>query len=58
LGWIGVLPVIGNIIAIITGHIARARYKSITGLIGLILGYSLFIIVGIILMAVLIPLYV
>ncbi len=57
LGWIGILPIIGNIVAIITGHIARSRSKSVTGLIGLILGYSLFIVVGIILMAIFIPLY-
>ncbi|NPE08373.1 MAG: zinc ribbon domain-containing protein [Asgard group archaeon] len=57
IGWIGILPVIGHIIAIIMGHIARSRSKSITGLIGLILGYSFFIIVGIILMVIFIPLY-
>ena len=58
LGWIMVLPVIGSIIAIVLGHIARSRSKSVTGLVGLILGYSFIIIVGIIFMIIFIPFYV
>lgn len=57
LGWIGILPGIGNIVAIVLGHIARSRSKSITGLVGLILGYSFIVIIGIILMIIFIPLY-
>ncbi|MHA1123862.1 MAG: zinc-ribbon domain-containing protein [Candidatus Heimdallarchaeota archaeon] len=58
LGWIMVLPGIGSIIAIILGHISRSRSKSVTGLVGLILGYSFIIVVGIILMVIFIPLYI
>ncbi|TET29748.1 MAG: zinc-ribbon domain-containing protein [Candidatus Heimdallarchaeota archaeon] len=58
LGWIFILPVIGSIIAIITGHIARSRSKSVTGLVGLILGYSFFAIIGILLMIIFIPFYI
>ncbi len=39
LGCLCVLPAIGSIAAVILGHIARNRSKSVTGLIGLILGY-------------------
>ncbi|MBN1330840.1 MAG: zinc ribbon domain-containing protein [Candidatus Heimdallarchaeota archaeon] len=35
----GILPIIGSIIAIITGHIAHARSKSSVALVALILGY-------------------
>jgi len=50
LGCICVLPGIGSIAAIIIGHIARSRSKSVTGLIGLILGYvAVLFVVGFIL---------
>ncbi|HUT79752.1 MAG TPA: zinc-ribbon domain-containing protein [Candidatus Bathyarchaeia archaeon] len=39
LSCIGILPIIGSIIAVITGHIAYARSKNNTALAALILGY-------------------
>ncbi len=56
LGWIMVLPVIGSLIAIITGHLARKEIATSQGRIGgkgmatagLVLGYSFVVIVALV----------